>query len=167
MTPGASPEDDRAEVAKSLKELGKKNTGGRNVGHRRPASNVSGQPAAGGSRSFRKRMANWRRAQRRLKGADVRRADLGVVERTVDMGRSSARKCRQGYATTLLSSVKSRASSASRIILSYRHRGRGSTRSLGRTPSVASRSPAMPAECLQSAPSPRSTMGPPLDHASR
>ena len=96
-----------------------------------PMFRASQQPAS--SRSFRKRMANWRRAQRRLKGADVRRADLGMVERTVDMGRSSACECRQGqgYATILLSSVKSPASSASRIILSYRHRGRGSTRSVG------------------------------------
>ena len=167
MTPGASPEDDRAEVAKSLKGLSEKTLVAETLvtAGLHPMFRAGRQLA--GSRSFRKRMANWRRAQRRLKGADVRRTDLGVVERTVDMGRSSARECRQGYATTLLSSVKNPASSASRIILSYRHRGRGSTRSLGRTPSVASRSPAMPAECLQSAPSPRSTMGPPLDHASR
>jgi hypothetical protein len=32
---------------------------------------------------------------------------------------------RQAYATTLLRSVKRKVSSASRIILAYRHRGRG------------------------------------------
>jgi hypothetical protein len=63
--------------------------------------------------------------------------------------RSSARECRQGYATTLLSSVKRQVSAASRIILSYRHRGRGSVRSVGRTPWVGSRAAAMTAECCQ------------------
>jgi hypothetical protein len=43
-------------------------------------------------------------------------------------------ECRQGYATTLRRSVKSKVSAASRIILSYRHRGRERARSVHRTP---------------------------------
>src|SRR6266851_5019878 len=68
------------------------------------------------------------------------------------MRRSSARECRQAYATTLLRSVKRKVSSASRIILAHRHRGRGRARSVGRTPSAGLRAPAMTAECCQISP---------------
>jgi len=61
--------------------------------------------------------------------------------------RSSIGECRQVYATRLLSSVKSQASSPSRIILSYRHRGRARPRSVGHTPWLGPRSPAVTAEC--------------------
>src|SRR3981189_1770272 len=73
------------------------------------------------------------RARWRLKGAAVRRADLGgwVGGRAADMRRSSARECRQAYATTLLRSVKRKVSSAGRIILAHRHRGGGRGRNLG------------------------------------
>src|ERR1700730_2812648 len=69
------------------------------------------------------------RARWRLKSAAVRRADLGggVVGRTADMRRSSARECRQAYATTLLRSVQREVSWTDRIILSYRDRGRGAS----------------------------------------
>src|SRR5882757_909127 len=61
-------------------------------------------------------------------------SDLPLEGCPVAICRSSMRECRQGYATTLLSSVKRQVSAASRIILSYRHRGRGRARSGGRTP---------------------------------
>src|ERR1700716_1770576 len=67
----------------------------------------------------------------------------GGVQRRPEWGtccRSSVRECRQAYATTLLSSVKRQASSASRIILSYRHRGHGRAQSVGRTPCTELRS---------------------------
>jgi hypothetical protein len=48
--------------------------------------------------------------------------------------RSSFLEGRQIYATTLLSSVKRTASSPGKIILAYRHRGRGRAARVGRTP---------------------------------
>jgi len=81
--------------------------------------------------------------------ANSQYSGLFVGCRAVAICRSSARECRQGYATTLLSSVKRQASAASRIILSYRHRGRGRARRGGRTPRVGSRPAAMTAECCR------------------
>jgi hypothetical protein len=79
-------------------------------------------------------------------------AVFGFVARRlsgVAICRSSARECRQGYATTLLRSVKRQVSSPSKIILAYRHRGRGSARSGGRTPCVRPHAAAMTAKCCQ------------------
>src|SRR5882757_6958903 len=76
-------------------------------------------------------------------------SDLPLEGCPVAICRSSMRECRQGYATTLLSSVKRQVSAASRIILAYRHGGRGRARSVGPAPWLGTRSAAMTAKCCQ------------------